>query len=74
MDMTPVDGICLVLVVVLSYRLIMSRTRSLPPGPRGYPLIGNLFDMPATQEWLAFAQWGDKYGECNIDMFVNIHV
>ncbi|KAK6977026.1 cytochrome P450, partial [Favolaschia claudopus] len=32
----------------------------LPPGPTGYPLIGNVFDMPST--WRTFAEWGEKYG------------
>ncbi|KAF8998255.1 cytochrome P450 [Cyathus striatus] len=37
----------------------------LPPGPKGYPLIGNLFDMPpnASKSWLTFADWGKKYGD-----------
>lgn len=36
---------------------------SLPPGPRGLPLIGNLLDMPSEKEWLTFAEWGKKYGK-----------
>jgi hypothetical protein len=34
----------------------------LPPGPRRLPLLGNLLNMPSSQEWLTFAQWGKKYG------------
>ena len=26
----------------------------LPPGPKGYPIIGNLFDMPAHESWLVY--------------------
>jgi hypothetical protein len=37
---------------------------SLPPGPTGLPLVGNIFDMPSSKEWLTFAQWGEKYGIC----------
>ena len=36
----------------------------LPPGPCGYPVVGNLFDMPSLQNqgWLTFAKWGEIYG------------
>ncbi|KAG1837953.1 cytochrome P450 [Suillus tomentosus] len=35
-----------------------------PPGPPGWPLIGNILDMPRVKPWLTFAEWGQKYGEC----------
>jgi len=38
-----------------------SRSR-LPPGPRGYPIVGNLFDLPSTQVWKQFGAWGKQYG------------
>lgn len=34
----------------------------LPPGPKRLPLLGNLLDMPSSQEWLTFADWGKKHG------------
>ncbi|KAF5364320.1 hypothetical protein D9756_000610 [Leucocoprinus leucothites] len=40
---------------------------SLPPGPAGLPLVGNVLDMPSSMEWLTFAQWGEKYGDiCSV--------
>ncbi|KIP11879.1 hypothetical protein PHLGIDRAFT_124541 [Phlebiopsis gigantea 11061_1 CR5-6] len=36
---------------------------SLPPGPRGFPLIGNILDLPTSYEWLKFAEWEGKYGD-----------
>jgi hypothetical protein len=36
----------------------------LPPGPPGYPLIGNLFDFPDEERWLTYTQWAKQYGAC----------
>ena len=38
-----------------------SRSR-LPPGPKGYPIVGNLFDLPPTHVWEKFGEWGKQYG------------
>ncbi|KAF8815154.1 cytochrome P450 [Phlegmacium glaucopus] len=35
----------------------------LPPGPKGYPLIGNLFDMPLYKVWLVYDEWFKTYGD-----------
>jgi len=44
-------------------RAARSRRRApLPPGPKGHPLIGNIFDMPSCREWETFTEWGRKYG------------
>ncbi|KAI0036382.1 cytochrome P450 [Vararia minispora EC-137] len=37
-------------------------SRPLPPGPRGLPFVGNLFDFPTFKPWEVFASWGEKYG------------
>jgi hypothetical protein len=42
----------------------LSKRPPLPPGPKGLPLLGNLFDMPKSREWLTFAKWGQQYGAC----------
>jgi hypothetical protein len=34
----------------------------LPPGPKGYPLIGNLFDLPVNNAWLIYDEWFKTYG------------
>ncbi|KAF8265024.1 cytochrome P450 [Lactarius quietus] len=43
-------------------RIAQSSIRSLPPGPRGLPFIGDILHI-ADQEWLASPQHKDDYGE-----------
>jgi len=33
------------------------------PGPKGWPIIGNLFDVPNEVEYKVFSQWRQKYGK-----------
>ena len=35
----------------------------LPPGPKGYPLIGNIFDMPIYKPWIVYDEWRKIYGK-----------
>ncbi|PPQ92712.1 hypothetical protein CVT25_014019 [Psilocybe cyanescens] len=37
------------------------RTSRLPPGPKGYPLFGNVWDIPHDHSWLTYAKWAKKY-------------
>ena len=44
-------------------RLVRWPSRSrLPPGPSGYPIIGNLLDLSSTHVWKQFGAWGKQYG------------
>ncbi|KAH7889031.1 cytochrome P450 [Phlebopus sp. FC_14] len=48
----------------LAARILFAKpSRSLPPGPSGWPIIKNFFDVPSHQAWLAYAELGRKYGE-----------
>ena len=35
----------------------------LPPGPKGYPLIGSLLEMPIDKPWLVYDEWRKTYGK-----------
>ena len=32
-----------------------------PPGPVGHLVVGNLFDLPKMQPWLAYTDWSQQY-------------
>ena len=39
------------------------KTAPFPPGPRGYPIIQNLLDIPTGKTpWAEYAELGKKYG------------
>ncbi|KAK0192108.1 cytochrome P450 [Armillaria mellea] len=45
------------------------KSNMLPPGPKGWPVIGNIFDMPKHSDWMTYAEWGRKYGPiCSVNL------
>ncbi|KAJ7708873.1 cytochrome P450 [Mycena rosella] len=57
----PLCGVLVVSCVFL-LRLISNRSRlPLPPGPKKLPLVGNLFDMPAEEEWETYQKWSRDF-------------
>ncbi|XP_078588767.1 cytochrome P450 2D6-like [Branchiostoma floridae x Branchiostoma japonicum] len=52
-------GVVVIITTVLWKR---SSTHGLPPGPRGLPLVGNLFSMTKDMP-LVFQEWSKKYGD-----------
>ncbi|KAJ7127549.1 hypothetical protein C8R43DRAFT_1134569 [Mycena crocata] len=54
-------------LVVFYFAVLYYRRKALlPPSPKGLPLIGDLFDVPNTQEWLAFIEMSQKYGAFSV--------
>ncbi|KAF8152982.1 cytochrome P450 [Crassisporium funariophilum] len=63
-------GLLLVLDIILAaFALLLvkkvfgKKLAPFPPGPAKMPLIENLLDMPASQEWFTFAKWGKEWGD-----------
>lgn len=56
-----------ILFLAALWRLISRKTPSMPPGPRGLPLLGNVLNMPTTESWLVFAQWAKTYGMSSVE-------
>jgi len=52
----------LILTLIPLYRALKRARLRLPPGPKGWPLIGNLLDLPQTNFVESYTEWAQKYG------------
>lgn len=46
------------------------RTRTRPPGPRGLPLLGNIFNAPRKDEWRVYTEWSQQFGSSSYLFFL----
>ena len=59
-----ISYIWILVAAFLTYYSIKDRHRlPLPPGPDSLPIIGNVFDLPSSHEYLKYAEWGKKHGD-----------
>ncbi|KAM6492078.1 Cytochrome P450 [Amanita muscaria] len=54
-----IGGFCLIFYL---YRRRKRSILPLPPGPRGYPIIGNALDMPPSAVWEKYHEWCKELG------------
>ena len=57
-----VEGFLLVIMLLLSTHYVRRRMKSLPPGPLGIPILGNMLQMPTKDEAQTFVKWGKQFG------------
>ena len=50
-----------------AHRLANPQGLPYPPGPKPFPIIGNMFDIARDNEFAAYQKLADKYGEAFID-------
>ncbi|TCD61737.1 hypothetical protein EIP91_007986 [Steccherinum ochraceum] len=56
--------VLLLAALAASWLIVVRARRSrlpLPPGPRPWPVIGSVFDMPAQNPWVTYRQWYNRY-------------
>jgi hypothetical protein len=61
--LTVLDLLLAGLALYLLYKILSGKKQVYPPGPRGLPILKNLLDFPAQQEWKTFAKWGQQFGD-----------
>jgi hypothetical protein len=59
--LTP-SVVVLALALILLYWASKQSRLPLPPGPKGWPLIGNLIDVPRAKFVESYTKWAQKYG------------
>ena len=67
-------SLCLAGSLALVWRWRQNRNKApYPPGPKGYPLIGNILDIPQDVPiWQAFIPMGQKFSECPFDPWLDV--
>ncbi|TBU24874.1 cytochrome P450 [Dichomitus squalens] len=50
-------------LLIIRGAILRKRRGPMPPGPVGWPIIGNALDIPLNHSWKTFAKWGERWGD-----------
>lgn len=60
-------GVCAGAAITLVALYMKNRNRYLrPPGPKGLPMVGNIFDVPSKRQWVQYVNWSHEFGMCYV--------
>ncbi|KLO09762.1 cytochrome P450 [Schizopora paradoxa] len=63
LPMALIEGTIVAVLILWFTRLRRRGATALPPGPRAYPLIGNVLDMMVPELWEEAQRWGKSFGD-----------
>ncbi|GJE96484.1 cytochrome P450 [Phanerochaete sordida] len=58
----PIPWLAFGLIFVCALFTSLAKRPRYPPGPKGLPVVGNLFDVPVDNPWIRYTQLGQQLG------------
>ncbi|OCH88130.1 cytochrome P450 [Obba rivulosa] len=66
MGLSILDGF-IIFSVIITVLVGLHKSKNarvvVPPGPKGLPLLGNIFDLPTSEPYRAALKWSKQYGD-----------